>query len=103
VDATSNAWRWVMQVFQEVAKALNINQEGLEKDSLKTFLEKELRNIEAEIYRIAARHGIKSILELDEKLRKGEVTEEEIRDDFMELDYLESRKDDILRAKEKVQ
>ena len=91
-----------MQVFQEVAKALNINQEGLEKDSLKTFLEKELRNIEAEIYRIAARHGIKSILELDEKLRKGEVTEEEIRDDFMELDYLESRKDSILSALEKI-
>jgi len=91
-----------MQVFQEVAKALNINQEGLEKDSLKTFLEKELRNIEAEIYRIAARHGIKSILELDEKLRKGEVTEEEIRDDFMELDYLESRKDSILSAIEKI-
>ena len=92
-----------MQVFQEVAKALNINQEGLEKDSLKTFLEKELRNIEAEIYRIAARHGIKSILELDEKLRKGEVTEEEIRDDFMELDYLESRKDSVLSAMEKIQ
>ena len=91
-----------MQVFQEVAKALNINQEGLEKDSLKTFLEKELRNTEAEIYRIAARHGIRSVLELDEKLRRGEVTEEEIRDDFMELDYLESRKDSVLSAIEKI-
>jgi len=53
-----------MQVFQEIAKALNINQERLEKDSLKPFLEKEFRNTEAEIYRIAARHGTRPILEL---------------------------------------
>lgn len=69
-----------------------------ERDSLKTFLEKELRNTEAEIYRIAARHGIKTIQELDEKLKKGEITEEEMLDDFMELDYLESRRDDFLEA-----
>ena len=92
-----------MQVFQEIAKALNINQERLERDSLKAFLEKELRNTDAEIYRIAARHGVKSILELDGRLTAGEVTEEEIRDDFMELDYLESKKDSILSAIEKIQ
>ena len=92
-----------MQIFQEIAKALNINQDSLERDSLNAFLEKELRDTEADIYRIAAKHGIKSILELDEKLKRGEVTEEEISDDFMELDYLESRKDDLLRAVERVQ
>ena len=92
-----------MQIFQEIAKALNINQESLERDSLKAFLEKELRDTEADIYRIAAKHGIKSILELDERLKRGEVTEEEISDDFMELDYLESKKDDFLRAIERVQ
>ena len=91
-----------MQIFQEAAKVLSMNPERLERDSLKTFLEKELRDAEAEIYRIAAKHGIKSILELDEKLKKGEATEDEISDDFMELDYLESRKDDILRVIESI-
>ena len=43
-----------MQIFQEVAKALNMNQERLERNSLQTFLEKELRDTEAEIYRIVA-------------------------------------------------
>ncbi|MEI6127913.1 MAG: hypothetical protein WCQ99_15305 [Pseudomonadota bacterium] len=87
-----------MQIFQEAAKVLSMNPASLERDSLKTFLEKELRDAEVEIYRIAAKHGIKSILELDEKLKKGEATEDEISDDFMELDYLETRKDNILRA-----
>ncbi len=92
-----------MRVLREVAKALDVNQEKLERDSLKAFLERELRNTEAEIYRIAAKHGIKSILELDEKLKRGEVTEEEMMDDFTELDYLESRKQSILKAIDKVQ
>jgi len=89
-----------MQIFEEAAKVLNMNREGLQRVSLKTFLEKELRNVEAEIYKIAAKHGIKSVLELDEKLKKGEITEEDILDDFMELDYLESKRDDLLKAME---
>ncbi|RCV66012.1 hypothetical protein C5S53_00880 [Methanophagales archaeon] len=87
-----------MQIIEEVAKSLSMNREKLERESLKTFLEKELRNIEAEIYKICAKHGIRSIFELDEKLKRGTITEEEMRDDFMELDYLESKRDDLLNA-----
>ena len=92
-----------MQIFEEVAKVLNMNQEGLQRESLRTFLERELRNIEAEIYKIGTKHGIKSIFELDEKLKMGAITEEEMMDDFMELDYLESKRDDLLKAMEKMQ
>jgi len=87
-----------MQIIEEVAKSLSMNREKLERESLKTYLEKELRNIEAEIYKIGAKHGIRSIFELDEKLKRGTITEEEMRDDFMELDYLESKRDDLLKA-----
>jgi len=89
-----------MQIFEEAAKVLNMNRECLQRVSLKTFLAKELRNIEAEIYKIAVKHGIKSVLELDEKLKRGEITEEYILDDFMELDYLKSKRDDLLKAME---
>ncbi|KCZ70686.1 hypothetical protein ANME2D_02709 [Candidatus Methanoperedens nitroreducens] len=92
-----------MQIIEELATILNISKEKLERESLKTFLERELRNIEAEIYKIGSKHGIKSIFELDEKLKRGEITEEEMLDDFIELDYLESRRDDILKAMEKIQ
>jgi predicted metalloprotease len=92
-----------MQIIEEIAKFLNMDREGLERESLKTFLEKELRNTEAEIYKIGAKHGVKSIFELDEKLKRGEITEEKMMDDFMELDYLESRRKDLQRAIEKIQ
>ena len=92
-----------IRIIEEIAKALNMGRERLEMESLKTFLEKELIGIDAKIYKIGAKHGIKSIFELDEKLRRGIITEEEMMDDFMELDYLESRRDDLLKAMRKVQ
>lgn len=92
-----------IRIIEEIARSLNMGRERLEMESLKTFLEKELISIDAKIYKIGAKHGIRSIFELDEKLKSGEITEEEMMDDFMELDYLESRRDDLLKAMGKVQ
>jgi len=91
-----------MQTIEEIAKTLNIDPIELEKKSLKFFLEKELRNIEVEIYKIGNKHGIKSVLELDEKLKRGEIKEEDMLEDFMELEFLETRKEKILEALEKL-
>ncbi len=66
------------------------------------FLNKELSNTEAEMFKIATRHGIKSVLEFDELLKGGKVKEEDIIDDFMEFDYLEARRDELLKVIEKL-
>lgn len=87
-----------MQVLEEAAKLLSMETEELERKSIKTFLERELTNTEVEIYRIATKHGVKSVLELDDKLQRGEITEEEMLDDFMELDYLESRRGGLIKV-----
>lgn len=92
-----------MEVIDEVASALKMDRNALARASLKAFLDRELRCAEAEIYEIGARHGIKSIFELDDKLKKGEVREEDILDDFQELDYLEARRDELLAAMKKLQ
>ena len=41
-----------MQIIEDVAHVLHLSKEKLEIESLRTFLEKELRNIEAGMYRI---------------------------------------------------
>jgi len=38
-----------MQIIEDVAHVLHLSKEKLEIESIKTFLEKELRNTEAEI------------------------------------------------------
>jgi len=87
-----------METLDEVANALKMDRDVLARASLKAFSERELRCIDAEIFEIRAKHGVKSILELDDKLKKGEVREKDILDDFQDLDYLESRRDEILAA-----
>jgi hypothetical protein len=91
-------WYQVMEVIDEVANTLKMDRDVLARASIKAFLERELRCIEAEIFEIGARHGVRSIFELDDKLKKGEVREADILDDFQELDYLESRRDELLSA-----
>ena len=91
-----------MEILEELANDLKINREDLARNSLKFFLGKELSDTEAEMFKIANRQGIKSVLEFDELLKVGKVKEEDIMDDYMELDYLEARRDDLLRAIKKL-
>lgn len=92
-----------MEILEEVANFLKIDREMLVRNSLKFFLNKELSNTEAEMFKIASRHGIKSVLEFDELIKGGKVKEEDIIDDFMEFDYLETRRDELLEVIEKLQ
>ena len=87
-----------MEVIDEVAGVLKMDRDVLARASIKAFLERELRCIEAEIIEIGSKHGVRSIFELDDKLKKGEVREADVFDDFQELDYLEARRDQILAA-----
>ena len=87
-----------MQILEEAAKVLNMEPEELTRKSIKTFMERELTNIEAEIYKIGTKHGVNSVLELDSKLQRGEVTEDALLDDFMEFDFLESRRSDLIKV-----
>jgi len=91
-----------VEILEEVAKDLRIDREMLARNSLRFFLNKELSNTEAEMFKIAARHGIKSVLEFDALLRGGKVKEEEIIDDFMEFDYLEAKRDELLKVMKKL-
>ena len=91
-----------MQTIEEVAKTLNLDPVKLERESLEFFLQKELRNTEVDIYKLGNKHGVRSVLELDEKLKRGEIREEEMLNDFMELEFLETKKEKILKVLEKV-
>ncbi len=91
-----------MEILEEVANDLKIDREMLARNSLRFYLNKELSNTEAEMFKIATRNGIKSVVEFEELLRRGKVREEDIIDDFMEFDYLESRRDELLKAIEKL-
>jgi hypothetical protein len=45
-------------------------------------LEPFLPDVEAQMFKITTRHGVKSVLEFDELLKAGKIMEEDILDDF---------------------
>ncbi|OGM20226.1 hypothetical protein A2714_02420 [Candidatus Woesebacteria bacterium RIFCSPHIGHO2_01_FULL_38_9] len=51
-----------------------------------------LRLVESEIFRIASKHNIKTVDELDELIAGGKLSEEKIGEDLFRLDHLISEK-----------
>jgi len=78
-----------------ISKELGLSEEELLKKSIKSYLEAELRKINAEIHDIYIKYNVKSLLELDEKINKGQLKETETFQDFTKLDYLEAQKEKL--------
>jgi len=51
-----------------------------------------LRLVESEIFRVASRHGVKSVDELDNLIAKGKLSEGKVGEDLFRLDHLISEK-----------
>jgi len=92
-----------MSAIPKISSMLNISQEDLEKESVKTYLHFKLVHCESEIFNIAKKYGISSIEEFEERYKKGEIEEEGTWEDFFKLDHLEAEKESIKKALEVVQ
>lgn len=80
---------------KEVAQRLHLAPKKVEQESLRIYLDQKLRHIEAEIFRIASRHHVRDVFELDRLIRSGKIKEEEGWEDFFELDSLEAQRKQI--------
>lgn len=80
---------------EAIAEKLGLSKEELIKNGVKAYLESELRRLNAEMFVIYNRYGVKSLEGLDEKISKGELGETETFEDFTRLDYLEAKKEKV--------
>lgn len=78
---------------KEIAEEMDIDGDELIRESLKTYLHQKLVKINSEIFLIAKKHGIKNIAQLDSKLKKGIISEEDSYEDYFALDNLEAQRD----------
>lgn len=92
-----------MKAISKISSILNISQEELEKESIKTYLHIKLRRCESEIFNIVKKYGISSIEEFEERYKNGDIEEEGTWEDFFKLDHLESERESIKKALEVVQ
>jgi hypothetical protein len=85
---------------RQIAKEFSLSEEALTKESLRAFLLEQLRTLDAERQARCAKFGVKTLAEMDELLRQGTVTEEEILEDFQHVDYLTTRVERIKKMLE---
>lgn len=86
-----------MRLLPRIATELKINVTELERKAAVALLEKMLRSVSAQINSILARYGVKSLEELDRKVREGELRESDVFYDLTRLDYLEDLRERIVR------
>lgn len=91
-----------MSVVDMVAKEFHMSPDEIISESLKIYLHQKLAKIEADIFLIAKRHGVKDVFELDSKVKSGFISEQNAYDDYFTLDNLEAEKEKIKKLLEKV-
>jgi len=84
-----------MAVIDSVAKELHMEPKELLKESLKSYLEKRLSKVEADIFLLAKKYGVKDVLEMDAEAKKGLISEKDAYDDYFTFDNLEAEREKI--------
>jgi hypothetical protein len=81
-----------MTVIETAAGTPHMKPDDLVKESLRVFVEQKLAAVEAEIFFIAKKYGVKDVFELDPRIEEGLLSESEAYDDYFHLDHLEAKR-----------
>lgn len=84
-----------MNAIPKIAPILRITLEELERESLKTYLHIRLKHCESELFNLTKKYGVSSIEDFEEEYKRGNIAEENTREDFFRLDHLEAKRDSI--------
>jgi len=78
-------------IVERVSKVLGVSPDELVRKGLEGLLEAQLRICFAEINEIKTRYEVKSVAELEKKIRKGAIAEHPAWEDLIVLENLEER------------
>ena len=84
-----------MQTIQAISTEFHLSQERIIQESLKVFLEKKLREIKTEIFKIYGKYRVTSVEALESCFEAGTIEEIDALDDYHKLDHLEFKRDEI--------
>ncbi len=92
----------VKKIINALSEELNLSKENVIKEGVRTFLEKNLREVKAEIFRLTGKYGIRSVEEMEERYKEGTLEEKNSWPDFQHLDHLEYKKERLERLLEEL-
>ena len=83
---------------QDIAQTLDMPPAALEKASLRAYLEARRREVEAQLFFLAKKHGVQTVQEFDAAVQAGRIRETDGFEDFFHFDRLEAERDKVLEA-----
>lgn len=89
-----------MTVIEATAETLHMKPDVLLKESLEFYIEQKISAIEADIFLIAKKYGVKDVFELDKRIEEGLISESEAYDDYFHLDHLEAERQKLKKVAE---
>jgi hypothetical protein len=89
-------------ILSRVARELRVSEDDLLKQGVRSFLERHLREVRAEIFEISGRYGVSSVEEMEARYREGTLEEANSWRDLQRLDHLEHKRDQLLKLLEAV-
>ena len=84
-----------MNLINLAAREFRMKPDELVNESMKAFLDRKLAHIEAEIFLLAKKYGVKDVFEMDKKVQEGLISEEKSYDDYFALDNLEAEREKV--------
>ena len=85
-----------------VAQELQVAEDELLRQGLRSFLERQLLTVKAEIFAICGHYSISSTEEMEARYRDDTLEEANSWRDLQRLDHLEYKRDRLLRLLETV-
>ena len=86
-----------MIAVKQIAKKFALSEEELLRQSLRAFLLGRMRLLESERRARCAKFGVSSLEEMDTLIKNGSLEEEDILEDFQNVDYLTTQVERIRR------
>ncbi|GFP25731.1 hypothetical protein HKBW3S25_01212, partial [Candidatus Hakubella thermalkaliphila] len=87
-------------ILRTVAEELHVSEDDLLRQGLRSFLERQLCQVKAEIFEISGRYGVSSVEEMEAHYEDGTLEEADSWRDLQRLDHLEYKRDRLLQLLE---
>ncbi|MBN2394306.1 MAG: hypothetical protein JXR84_26470 [Anaerolineae bacterium] len=82
-------------MYETIALKLQVSPEELERESLRLFLQHQMRLIESQLFNLVHKYGVRTVAELDRMVQNGTLHEDDAFEDYFEFDYLEATRDTL--------
>jgi hypothetical protein len=87
----------IQNLIKTAAEELGLSQEELMAQGLRRFLERQLHEVQAQMFQITGTYGVSGAEEMEEQYRQGTLEESSSWRNLQRLDHLEYKQERLAR------